>query len=169
LSPGACSKNSKANLMLKFLIADFKEGVRVPVEGEYDPKSIEVEFPDFRYTEPVRVKGFAEKNSNTLRFEGTLTTRLLQTCGRCLKEKQTHLCENFDWIYETEGKEIIDPLDHVRELLILDRPLVYLCKENCKGLCPVCGTDLNENTCKCRQSGYHSFPVIKKLNSKKES
>ena len=40
--------------MLKFLIADFKEGVCVPVEGEYDPKNIEVEFSDFRYGEPVR-------------------------------------------------------------------------------------------------------------------
>ncbi len=155
--------------MLKFLISEYKEGLRVPVEAEYDPPKIEVEFPDFRFSVPVRLEGFAEKNANTFRFTGVLTTRIRQTCGRCLRESEADMREDFDWIYETEGKETIDPLDNVRELLIFDRPLVYLCQENCRGLCPVCGKNLNENTCKCRQSGYHSFPVIKKLKPKKES
>ncbi|HOE69210.1 MAG TPA: DUF177 domain-containing protein [Candidatus Omnitrophota bacterium] len=155
--------------MLKFTLSEFKEGVRVPVAGEYDPKQIEVEFPDLHYVAPVRLEGFAEKNAGTFRFEGTLTTRARKTCGRCLKEMESGFSEDFDWIYETENRETIDPADNVRELLIIGHELAYLCQENCKGLCPVCGKNLNENTCKCRQSSYHSFPVIKKLKPKKES
>lgn len=153
--------------MLKFFLADLQEGVRVEVEGQYDPKNIDVEFSDMNYPAPILIKGEVEKSAGTLRFEGILTTQVRQTCGRCLKENIKKLSENFDWIYETEGKEVIDPVENIRELLILDHPLVYLCKENCKGLCPVCGKDRNENPCKCQQTGYHSFPIIKK-KSKKE-
>jgi len=154
--------------MLKFIIADLQEGVRVPVEGAYDPKAIDVEFSDMNYPSPILIKGWIEKNANTLRFDGRLATSVKQTCGRCLKETVRNLVEDFEWVYETDGKESIDPTDNIRELLILDHPLVYLCKENCKGLCPVCAKDRNENPCKCQQTGYHSFPVIKK-KSKKES
>lgn len=154
--------------MLKFIIADLQEGVRVPVAGEYDAKTIDIEFADMSYRSAICVEGEIEKSGNTLRFQGVLTTRVNQTCGRCLKENDRDVREDFDWIYTTDGKESIEPVDNVRELLILDHPLVYLCREDCKGLCPVCGKDLNENPCKCRQSSYHSFPVIKKKSKKEQ-
>jgi len=39
--------------------------------------------------------------------------------------------------------------DLVRETIILALPLKPLCSEDCKGLCPVCGTDLNKSQCNC--------------------
>lgn len=154
--------------MLKFILEDLKDGVRVPVEATYDPKALDIEFSGMSYPAMIQVKGGVEKTGNTLRFEGTLTTQVKQTCGRCLKENVQNFNEEFDWVYETGGKEFIDPEEDIRELLVLEYPALYLCKENCKGLCPVCGKDMNENPCKCPQTGYHSFPVVKKKSKREQ-
>jgi len=43
----------------------------------------------------------------------------------------------------------IDTTNDVREFALLSVPMKKLCKENCKGLCPKCGSDLNKEKCKC--------------------
>ncbi len=154
---------------MKFILSEFTEGVQVPVEGSYDAKTIEVEFPDMVYTEPILLKGNAEKSCGTLRLQGILTTAVRRFCGKCLKEKCERLSCGFDWIFDLTGQDIIEPLENVRELLILEHPLVHLCKSSCRGLCPICGIDLNEGACNCKENGYHASPVIiKKEKSKKE-
>ncbi|MGH7769034.1 MAG: YceD family protein, partial [Candidatus Binatia bacterium] len=40
----------------------------------------------------------------------------------------------------------------VREQVLLALPTRPLCDENCRGLCPKCGVDLNENSCRCSSS-----------------
>lgn len=154
---------------MKFVLSDFKEGVSVKVQGTYDPKTIDVEFPDMLFTQPLLIEGAVEKSAGTLRFQGDLKTSLRRTCGKCLKEADERISLEFDWIFDVTGQEIVDPLENVRELLILEHPLVYVCKVSCKGLCPVCGIDRNQATCKCKENGYHSSPVIiRKEKSKKE-
>lgn len=154
---------------MKFILAELKEGVRSAVEGVCTAKDIEVEFPDMAYLSPIRLTGHVEKGGGTLRFQGMLATTIKRTCGRCLQEIQGKLEKDFDWFFETQGKEFIDPIENIRELLIFEHPLVFLCQEQCKGLCPHCGKDLNEDSCNCKENGYHSTPVIiKKEKFKKE-
>lgn len=154
---------------MKFILSDLKEGVIVRVAGAYDAKSIDVEFPDMLFTKPLAIEGQIEKSAGTLRFQGQLTTSIRRTCGKCLKETEGTLSLDFDWIFDLTGKDVVEPVENVRELVILEHPLVHLCKPACKGLCPVCGIDRNEVTCKCKEIGYHSSPVIiKKEKSKKE-
>ncbi|MFH1799486.1 MAG: DUF177 domain-containing protein [Candidatus Omnitrophota bacterium] len=154
---------------MKFILSEFQEGVPVHVEGSYDAKAIEVEFPDMLYTGPVLLVGEAEKSGGMLRLQGTLTTTVKRICGKCLKEKNETLSFDMDWIFDLSGKDTIDPLENVRELLIVEHPIVHLCKASCRGLCPQCGIDLNEGACNCKKIGYHASPVIiKKEKSKKE-
>ncbi|HNX69402.1 MAG TPA: DUF177 domain-containing protein [Candidatus Omnitrophota bacterium] len=154
---------------MKFILADLKEGVPVEVSGAYDAKAIEVEFPDMLFTEPIRLSGSVEKAAGTLRFQGQLCTAVKRHCGRCLKEAAETIDRDFDWIYDLHNKEEIEPVEDVRELLIIEHPLVHLCRAECKGLCTQCGKDLNEGACKCKEIGYHSTPVIiKKSKSNKE-
>jgi uncharacterized protein len=47
------------------------------------------------------------------------------------------------------GHDRVDLEPLARESLILDLPLVPLCREDCRGLCPTCGKDLNEGHCGC--------------------
>lgn len=154
---------------MKFILADLKEGSRFAVEGSYDSQTLDVEFHDMRYQSPIRLTGHVEKSAGTLRFQGVLSASLVRLCGKCLKENYEKLEREFDWFFETENKEIIEPVENVRELLIFEHPLVALCKPDCRGLCPQCGINRNEGTCNCKENSYHATPVIiRKKNSTKE-
>ena len=154
---------------MKFILSDLQEGVSVEVHGSYDAKAIDVEYPDMLFTKPITIGGQIEKSAGTLRFLGQLSISIKRVCGKCLKEAEETLPLDFDWIFDLTGKDVIEPVENVRELLILEHPLVYLCRSSCKGLCPICGIDRNEAVCKCKEIGFHSTPVIiKKENSKKE-
>lgn len=77
-------------------------------------------------------------------------------------------------VYPITGNEI-DLLPAIREHLILATPIQTLCKEECLGLCQVCGTNLNEGTCECYtpiEVSSSSFPVqqsFSKINQSKRS
>ena len=43
----------------------------------------------------------------------------------------------------------IDLAVGIREAIILSQPIMYLCREDCQGLCPVCGSNLNQKQCSC--------------------
>ena len=131
---------------MKFILSEFLEGISIPVEGSYDAKTIEVEFPDMLYTEPIFLSGEAEKSGGMLRLQGTLTTAVKRICGKCLKEKNEELSFPVDWICDLSGKDTIEPLENVRELLIVEHPLGHLCNDSCRRLCPHCGIDLNEGS-----------------------
>lgn len=135
---------------MQIRLGDLKENEIVPVQGTYNPKELELEFVDLEYSRPLSLDGTLEKSHDTLRFMGVLTSDVVHTCGRCLKKIPGSLRRVFDLFYETHGKEIIETTDDLREILILDHPLSYLCQESCRGLCPKCGINLNEAKCSCK-------------------
>jgi uncharacterized protein len=49
-----------------------------------------------------------------------------------------------------QGSTIIDITEDVRQTVLIAVPLKLLCREDCLGLCPFCGKDLNEGPCACR-------------------
>jgi len=51
--------------------------------------------------------------------------------------------------YAIEG-EFVDLLALVHDAVLLELPIAPLCRENCRGLCPICGADRNEEDCQCR-------------------
>jgi len=65
--------------------------------------------------------------------------------------------------------EEIEPIDYIKEQVLITIPMVPLHRSDCKGLCPVCGTDLNEKTCSCRKDGpdeFGAFAALKDLFKK---
>ncbi len=74
--------------------------------------------------------------------------------------------ENDDYIVSEDG--YIDSDEALIEQIILELPLRHLCKEDCKGLCPKCGADLNVKDCGCDTSEPDPrFDVLRKLLEKK--
>ncbi len=55
-----------------------------------------------------------------------------------------------------QGDEI-EPLSIIKEQLLISVPMVPVHSPDCKGLCPVCGTDLNAASCGCRKEGQEGF------------
>jgi len=61
-------------------------------------------------------------------------------------------------------------LDLLREEIFLNIPYRKLCKKDCKGICPICGKNLNEGTCKCKVIKKESpFAILKELLKNKGS
>jgi len=83
---------------------------------------------------------------------GSYDTSLTMECHRCLR-RFDHRAASTDYIWEQvvrlSSDEIIDLTEGVREEIMLNLPLKNLCSEDCKGLCPRCGKDLNEGPCGC--------------------
>lgn len=153
---------------MKIILADYKEGVPVSVHETYDPKKLDIEFVDWKYTTPLEMDGVVEKAHDTVKLEGRLTSKVEKLCGRCLKKLDFDLNKEFDLYYETRDKEVIDTTDDLREALILERPISYVCNEACKGLCPNCGVNRNETDCRCEsQVKNNVFGELKNLLKKK--
>ncbi len=153
---------------MKIILADYKEGVPVSVQETYDPKKLDIEFVDLKYKAPLEMEGVIDKAHDTVNFHGTLSSRIEKICARCLKKVSFDLSKDFQLYYETTGREVIDTLDDLREALILDHPLSFLCSEKCKGLCPNCGNNRNEKDCRCEsQVKNNVFGELKKLLKKK--
>jgi len=104
-------------------------------------------------------------------FSGTVTL----DCVRCLNEYQQSLQWEFTELYAFNRKSVtesglmvpedahIDLQSLVREFALLEFPLKPLCKPECKGLCPVCGENLNERDCGHRPDEDSPFAALKQL------
>ena len=113
------------------------------------------------FTQPLRVTGKIENRADVVRLVFSVKSVLSLRCDRCLKafEKAidysfSHIIvrelsnaddEEFDYVVCEDG--ILDLEELVRADLMLELPTKVLCKEDCKGLCPKCGKDLNLGSC----------------------
>ncbi len=98
-----------------------------------------------------------------LLFRAHLKATTPQVCARCLKPIQQPVEAHFEELYAFSERNmtesgllypptgIVDLGPLVREFMILDIPFSPLCSPECKGLCPVCGADLNEGPCEHQQ------------------
>lgn len=119
------------------------------------------------FTHPVRVTGLLRRVSTQLTLRATIETKRLRTCDRCLSEDNVNVELPMDIYYrehagrggEEDVAEMYRELDPKQESIVLDEdvrtnllvnlPLKNLCHEDCRGLCPTCGADLNAEECHC--------------------
>ncbi len=134
---------------MKINLTALKEGEVISVQETYDPKALDLEFVDLEYTTPLNMEGTVERGHDTITFRGELTSNAERICGRCLKRVKVCLDKPFELFYEINNQAEIDTLDDLREVMLLEHPLTFICNNKCKGLCPSCGINLNEETCKC--------------------
>ena len=100
--------------------------------------------------------------SGFIRLSGDITGEYSASCARCLAPVKEAFSLNVDLSVETEaspeseedviiaeGKKI-DLASFLQETVLMNLPLRLLCKEDCKGLCPKCGKDLNSEACDCQ-------------------
>ena len=111
------------------------------------------------------VMGTGEAVSVLARAETVVDTR----CSKCLEPMRLPLRADLDvrflrapdpddpdlYAYDASTIDLTDP---VRDALLLEMPLRFLCKEDCKGLCPHCGANLNKRTCTCQEGGEVTNP-----------
>lgn len=148
------------------------EVFEIPEEG----LDIEVEeFPnieDINITEPFKAVMRVEKRVKEVFIKGIVIGEIELQCSRCLKDYNMPIKTLFEITYhpvEELNKEelvelkkdemdvdfyregLIETEDIIRDQILLNIPMKPLCSENCKGLCPNCGKDLNEFACGCEK------------------
>ena len=142
-------------------VGSFKEGVVKRVETTYDPLALDLEFVDLHYSKKVGLEGLAERIKQTLVFKGTLTSRVEQTCARCLTHVERDTSMPFNLSYDVQDKETVDTTDDLRDILILDHPDRFLCNATCRGICAGCGANLNREKCRCQT---HTQPIENRIS-----
>jgi uncharacterized protein len=126
---------------------------------------------EFDVVQPIRLQLEVQKTGNTFRLVGRVTTTLELPCSRCVEPYRVPVDTSFDSMYlpETENagegerevaredldtsfyrNETIDLGEVLREQFYLALPMKPLCSDECRGLCPHCGTNLNRGACACR-------------------
>lgn len=119
------------------------------------------EFTDDSVSGSAVATGVITNHSGVILLKGELIPDLDVSCARCGKsfKYSSPIAINAkitDKLANEDEEEFVLLVDYqldieelVRTALILELPSRFLCKEDCKGLCPVCGCDLNVNQCSC--------------------
>lgn len=152
----------------------------------------EIDFSDVRLTQvtPLEAQGSAELLANTLgeiRIRGHLRVRMRADCDRCLEPADFPVDSSFDLFYrpaevareddvEIDAGETeiafyegggIDLKDVLREYVLLAMPMQRVCREECRGICPVCGQNRNLVHCGCHPKPVDDrWEALKNLQTK---
>ena len=137
--------------------------------------------PDLRQLGDLHAEGRVElviehrgqhQDIEDIRLVGQLKTRIEVLCARCLDPVVHKVDRDFDLLYRPQGVDrrgeevsiseaeteigyyqgeglLLE--DALREQILLATPVKTVCREECKGLCPNCGRNLNQEQCECEQ------------------
>lgn len=137
-------------------------GNKEDIHGELKFDDISYRGEKFRFVDCPVFDGYIYNNGQSLTLKGDVSMKLEVNCARCMKDieydftfalEETLVREDSD--SDPDGDEIvysgdeIDVSDIAMNGFLVNVPGKFLCKEDCKGLCPECGADLNEGDCGC--------------------
>ena len=128
------------------------------------PLTIEDEFFGVTFPKPVRVLGTIKNRAGYIALKAEIDVRYETVCDRCLRPIEARFTPIFEKAVAMSGElqnedqdeyliaedKMLDLDEPIREAIVLEFPTKHLCREDCKGLCPHCGKDLNEGPCTCK-------------------
>ena len=164
------------------MLLDVSKLINAP--GERMEFSFEMDLSDVDFgglypaQEPVVVTGAVRNTAGMLTLDFTAATVLKSVCDRCLKHfddpRSVHCQyllteklenEDSDDILELENG-CVDVEDLARTAFIFEMDTKTLCSEDCKGICPGCGVDLNQGKCICKKQVDPRLAVLAQLLEK---
>jgi len=144
------------------------------IRKSYAPGTLDFHSGEFRQVEPLEVRATAELVDGQIRIYGNLHTRVELVCARCLDTVVEEISRDFDLFYRpmtsiAEDEEVQLALDDTEiaffegdglfladvlaEQVNLALPMKVICSSDCRGLCPHCGANLNNEECRCEKNG----------------
>ena len=152
-------------------------GKRLDFQFELDLSDMEFS-GRYPISRPVAVSGEVRNTADILELSLNARSTLDAVCDRCgkafVQEKDVlFACMLAEELQNEENDEIVlledgmvDVGDLARTAFILDMDTKTLCSEDCKGLCPRCGADLNLGPCSCKKETDPRLAVLAKLLEK---
>jgi len=125
---------------------------RIPFEGlseqaTYDPLTLDLGRFDVRLQPPIEVSSFISKADNEVVVQAAIRCAVQLTCARCLGQFDSTLETDTTLSYAAQPTDVLDITEDIRQEIILAYPMIPVCQESCKGLCPSCGQNLNLAAC----------------------
>jgi uncharacterized protein len=181
-----------------FISLQVLERKEINFREEFPPETVDLG-PDMRQSGPVRANGRAtlieEHHGHKgviqdIRILGDLATSVEMACARCLEPVTRAVTRDYELLYRPQGTDAgreeisvtqaeaeigyyqgegLDLKDLLREQILLAVPMKVVCREECKGLCPQCGHNLNQGECECPAAvGDARWEALKGLKDKLE-
>lgn len=133
-----------------------------------------------KLTNPIEVEGTIMYTGADFFVRGSLDVEYSTECALCFKEVKENVECDFNEEYSVEEDEnhpdrytfvgnTIDISKMVIDNICLTLPLKHQCSDECKGLCPVCGINLNDKNCDCDVNIGKSSSQTKAVENKKEN
>lgn len=151
------------------MIIDIKDirheiGASLEFEGKLEYEGLSFQHEELLFPEPLTIRGSIVNAAEVLVLNASVQGFVSLECGLCTERYPHYLNFSFEarlnrtaepddpdmFVYQGDT---VDLKDIVLEYLLLDLPIRRKCKEDCKGLCPVCGMNLNAGKCKCSYNG----------------
>lgn len=137
---------------LRFDVAALKESGSLHLEERVPAEELGDVFDGLgRLAGPVSVAVDLTYAAGRASFRGRAQGEWELECVRCLARPRADYSARLEGELE-EGAGGEELLEEVRQAVILAAPTSYHCREDCKGLCPKCGADLNKGSCTCKPS-----------------
>ncbi|WP_239617104.1 YceD family protein [Cohnella mopanensis] len=135
------------------------------LQGTLDLKELFRNNAEYSPLEPMKYNLVAKAADDRILVSGQLSCDVRMQCSRCLDkfdetvlvpfEEQFRIVENGEAELSEDDEAVpvteerIDLSPYLAEELVVQLPYAPLCSEDCKGLCPECGMNLNEQSCGC--------------------
>src|SRR5688572_22995421 len=150
---------------------------KISFEDSFEPGVIDFAADNVRQSGPLDWAASAERAGAEIRIHGSLKTSVELMCSRCLEPARCDITKPFDLFFRERDDQMFDEDDEVelseedtktafftgtqlaigdilREQVLLALPMKALCRVDCKGLCPACGTNLNSGSCNCPREEF---------------
>lgn len=151
-------------MIIKLTDLDHRKGEALPIRSTLESDDLKNRHQEIRGLSDVQMEGEAMLLGGLYYVKGKMEADVDFVCARCLTPFREHMTIPFAETFATpdseveydeesdihtvEGDEIeLDPI--LQEDFLLALPIIPLCEEDCKGLCPTCGVNWNEQSCSC--------------------
>ena len=139
---------------------------------------------DIKLVGPLKGHVRLRRTNQGLLVDGWVDFTLELSCTRCLKEFEQPMHVNFaeqfyptvdvvsglplppfdqEEIFPIDAHHQIDLTEAIRQNVLVALPMVTLCQEDCLGLCPQCGHDLNLGPCDCKPEVDERLSILEQL------
>ncbi len=129
---------------MRVVIAEIpEEGLQVT--ERLDPAALATS--DVSWVAPLEVSAFVQRHDDDLTAMVEAAGTLEMVCARCLATVRRPYHETFHVAIEIQSRASVELTDDIRQEILLGYPMIPLCRDDCRGLCPTCGHNVNEGVC----------------------
>lgn len=150
--------------------------ITLNVDAEFGVSQLENQ-QDIRYLSPLIIKGIIRKTADFTKMDIHIKTDVAVPCSRCLAEDSYPIeidsevnlltADNVSWEDDYDSfiieNDEIDLIEIATLEIVQEIPIQPLCDEDCLGLCPYCGKNLNVEECDCEPETDSRFDILKEL------